>query len=63
MPAVPAPLDAPLMTRAVRLADRLGMEWGDFLFLLSMVERYLLIQENGAPPPKDLYSTTKSEAA
>ncbi|MGE4280261.1 MAG: hypothetical protein AB7G62_11775 [Magnetospirillum sp.] len=54
MSAVPAPLDAPLMTRAVRLADRMGMEWSDFLFLLSMVERYLLDQETGAPPPKDL---------
>jgi len=54
MPAVPAPLDAPLMTRAVRLADRMGMDWGDFLFLLSMVERYLLNYDNGAPPPKDL---------
>ncbi|WP_291717394.1 hypothetical protein [Magnetospirillum sp. 64-120] len=54
MSSSPAPLDAPLMTRAVHLADRMGMEWGDFLFLLSMVERYLLDQENGAPPPKDL---------
>lgn len=54
MSAVPAPLDTPLITRAVRLADRMGMEWDNFLFLLSMVERYLQDHDKGAPPPKDL---------
>lgn len=54
MSAVPAPLDTPLISRAVRLADRMGMEWDNFLFLLSMVERYLQDHDKDAPPPKDL---------
>ena len=49
-----ANLDTPLLARAVHLADRLGMDWADFLFLLDMVQRYLGTQDNGAPPPKAL---------
>lgn len=44
----PHPVAAPLMSRAVHLADRLGMDWADFLFLLEMVERYL--GTHAAPP-------------
>jgi hypothetical protein len=54
MPFSPVPLDAPLMTRAVHLADRMGMNWADFLFLIHMVERYLGDQGSGAPPPTAL---------
>lgn len=47
-------VDVSLETRAVHLADRMGMEWGDFLFLLQTVERYVQRQDKGAPPPKAL---------
>lgn len=47
-------LDDPMVSRAVHLADRLHMDWADFLYLLDLVERYLTIQDSGAPPPKAL---------
>ena len=50
----PHSVDVSLQTRAVHLADRMGMEWGDFLFLLEAVERYVQRHDKGAPPPKAL---------
>ncbi|KAF0222964.1 MAG: hypothetical protein FD176_2279 [Rhodospirillaceae bacterium] len=49
MPHVADSLHAPLLVRAVHLADRMGMHWADYLYLLETVQRYLSGQDKGAP--------------
>lgn len=51
MPHAAIPLTAPLLVRAVYLADRMGMDWADYLYLLETVQRYLSAPDKSAPRP------------
>lgn len=54
LPVSAATTGAPLMTRAVHLADRIQMDWADFLFMLELIERYDAAQGSATPPPTAL---------
>lgn len=54
VPVVPVETTHPLIRYAVSLADRRGLDWADFLYLLEKVELYLALQGSDAPPPTDL---------
>ena len=54
LPVPATTIGAPLETRAVHLADRLQLDWSEFLLMLDLIERYRTAQGNGAPPPTAL---------